>query len=155
MQQSQPASPSSSVSNSSGAPANGSLTEEKKIEAASQQATPEEALKNTQKSVRPTEKLAEKQKSPGVTVKPAAEDQGYRPPTVPAPPEMVDPFGTGAPTGGRHPRRLGSGGGTIRTLPNGTQIITAPDGTRIVTMPDGTRRVLRPGERINRRKINP
>lgn len=151
-EQTQPATPSSSVSSPSVTPSNDSVTNEK----AAPQVTPEGAVKNAQKSVRANEKLAEKPKSSGVAVKPPAEDQGYRqPPNVPAPPEMVDPFGAGAPNGGRHPRPLGSAGGTIRTLPNGTEIITAPDGTRIVTMPNGTRRVLRPGERINRRKINP
>jgi serine/threonine protein kinase len=153
VEQNQPATPSPSLAATT--PTNDSVTQEKKIEAPSQQVTPEGAVKNAQKSLRPNEKVAEKPKTPGVTVGPRPGEQGYRRPGVPAPPEVIDPFGAGAPTGGTHPRRLGSGGATMRTLPNGTEIITAPDGTRIVTMPDGTRRVLRPGQRVNRRRINP
>lgn len=47
---------------------------------------------------------------------------------------------------------MGGGGGTVRTLPDGTQVLTAPDGTRVVTFPNGTRRVFRPGEKPLRRR---
>lgn len=153
--QNQPATISPSVtSGPASAPAHEPVAEEKKPDTTSQQAATDGVVKNAQKPVRANDNIAEKSKSQGVTVKAPAEDQ-YRPPIVPTEPVIVDPFGSGAPTGGRHPRRLGSGGGTMRTLPNGTQVITAPDGTRVVTMPDGTQRVFRPGQRINRRRVNP
>jgi hypothetical protein len=138
------------------APATEPVAEEKKPDTVTRQTANDPAAKNAEKAARANEKIAEKPKSQGsVKVEPGSKDQTYGPPVVPAPPVVTDPYESGAPAGNKHPRRLGAGGATMRTLPNGTQVITAPDGTRVVTMPDGTRRVLRPGQRINRRRLNP
>jgi hypothetical protein len=52
-------------------------------------------------------------------------------------------------------RRNGVGGGSMRILPDGTQVFTAPDGSRVVVFPNGTKRVFRPGAKPNRRRVLP
>lgn len=149
----QSATPSSTVSNNpAGAPATGAIAEENKANSSNQPATTNAQAKNTEKPVR--EKVAEKAKPPASpAMTPPAAGEEFRP-NLPAKPVVPNVYEGGAPVRGRQQRRLG-GGATMRTLPNGTQVITAPDGTRVLTRPDGTQRVLRPGERINRRRINP
>lgn len=151
----QPATPAPTLtSGPTSTPASEPVAEEKKPETVGH-STNDTGLKNTEKPTRANERVAEKPKSPGnATLKPVPADRTYGPPAIPTPPVAVDPFESGAAGRGTHPRRLGPGGATMRTLPNGTQIITAPDGTRVVTMPDGTQRVLRPGQRLNRRRLN-
>ena len=148
--QNQPATPSSSVSNSpASAPAGGAVVEEKKPDTAVQNAP----AKNAAKPARAAEKVAEKPKPQSSPMLGPPAGEGYRPPNLPAEPVIPNVYQGDAPLGGRQQRRLG--GATMRRLPNGTQVITAPDGTRVVTMPDGTQRVFRPGQRINRRRMNP
>jgi hypothetical protein len=153
--QNQPATIAPSVTTGpAAAPETERVAEEKKPDTARQPAVTGAPAKNAEKPAR--EKVAEKTKPQGhSTIEPSAAGEEFRPLYRPAEPVIPNVYEGGAPVGGRHPRRLGNSGATMRTLPNGTQVITAPDGTRVVTMPDGTQRILRPGQRVNRRRVNP
>ena len=152
--QNQPVPSPASVSGSPvSAPATGSVIEEKKADSAVQHVTKDAPVKNAAKPARASEKIAEKPKPQGSPmIVPPGTGEAYRP-NLPAEPRLPETYEGGAPIGGRQPRRIG--GVTMRRRADGAQVLVTPDGTRIVTLPDGTQRVFRPGQKINRRRMNP
>ncbi|MEP6741683.1 MAG: serine/threonine-protein kinase [bacterium] len=149
-EQSQSANPlPSATGNPNAAPATGPVAEK---ETAGQNRNANTPAKTERP--RHSEKVAEKPRteSKGTQGTPDVEPN-YPSPAIPAPPNP-ETDQNGVPLGNRRLRRLG-GGVTVRRLPDGTQVMTTPDGSRIVTAPDGTQRVLRPGQRINRRRVYP
>jgi len=146
-------SPASASGSPVSAPATGSVIEEKKADSKVQHVTKDAPVKNAAKPARASEKIAEKPKPQGSPmIVPPGTGEAYRP-NLPAEPRLPETYEGGAPIGGRQPRRIG--GVTMRRRADGAQVLVTPDGTRIVTLPDGTQRVFRPGQKINRRRMNP
>jgi hypothetical protein len=130
----------------------GDLKAEDKAEVSSQYPGSNEVTKK-QKTTKSHDKTAEKASNDDVSVPapPRVADRYPNPENTPAHPPFPQITESDLSELERARRRLG--GSTVRTLPDGTQLITSPNGMRVLVFPDGTRRVLRPGERINRRKL--
>lgn len=132
-------------------PTSGSLVDEKKVASTHPDATPEPA-KKTEKTAKNTEKTDKAASKDGNSPWPNAEDFKVKPPDAPADSELF------IPNPSRPPDRNGArqmAVPTTRYLRDGTKIMTLADGTRVVTMPDGTTRVLRPGAKLQRRRVQP
>jgi len=123
----------------------------------SKRATTEQVA--TKKNERQSETETETQKSTPVPSPPSTPARTTEEETH-AQPEPVQPNVPAFPNPNPNlPLRPGvrtlPGGTVVRTFPDGSQMMTMPDGTRIYTTPDGRRQIVRPGQRINRRRIPP
>lgn len=138
--------PESSTSHES-QPTAGALVEEKKGEAAKQRIIIHDSTKKADEAARKVEKSLE---TGNIYITPSPDshprfDRNNPPntPVTPNFPEIKEPD--------LSPLRRRRLGGSVKNLPNGSQIITGADGSRILISPDGTRRIF-PGGRNQRRK---
>ena len=148
------AQPSATPSDNATQPTAGSLKQEKSAQTSAQAGEPakknDKAAKNLERViVKPlgviTVPVPNAQVAP-----PNVAERSPEPQNTPAHPNTPD---INVPEGPmmRGPGRR-TGGVSIKSLPDGTQVMRAPDGTRIVTFPNGTRRIFHPGERPVRRR---
>ena len=148
------AQPSATISDNATQPTADTLNEGKTAETSAQAGAP---AKRNEKG-----KTVEK-----IVVKPLSTITVPAPNTQRPPPEVAE-RNTESPNTPAHPnlpdidvrepsemreRGRGTGGGAVRTFPDGTQVITSPDGTRVMVLPNGTRRVLRPGVRPEQKPL--
>jgi len=150
------AQPSATVPDQATQPTAGTLKEQKAPETSAQAAQP---AKKNEKAGKSVERIVT-QPLTTVTVPtpnthpspPNVAERDAEPQNTPAYPNfpnanMFDPAEMR-----RRRNGVGGGNGSMRTLPDGTQVFTGPDGSRVVVFPNGTKRVFRPGAKPIRRR---
>jgi serine/threonine protein kinase len=154
-----PAQPSATTSDNPTQPTAGTLKEEKSAAAAA--APVVGAAKKNEQAGKTVERVIIKPSTSNVPTPnnqpapPVVADRNPVMQNTPAPPNLAFPEVDQPAPGGMRGRRRSAAGGTIRTLPDGTQVMTAPDGTRVLVMPNGAKRIVRPPNRQLRRRNYP